>query len=170
MTTLELKCNIDGIDNYYSARTNHDTDSGVDLYTTGDIDIYPGETKIIDLGVSSRMIRGDGGDTMGYYIYPRSSISKTPLVLANSVGIIDKDYRGPLKIALKYIPTKEVLEYVKDPGGNNSNSLNEFVYTIVKGTRLVQICSPDLKPVILKIVNSLDSTARGDGGFGSTGV
>ena len=31
MTTLELKCNIDGIDNYYSARTNHDTDSGVDF-------------------------------------------------------------------------------------------------------------------------------------------
>ncbi len=170
MTTLELHCKSIGLDAYYRDRTNYSSDSGVDLYMTKDINIYPGETKIIDLEVSSRMICGDNRDTMGYYMYPRSSISKTPLILANSVGIIDKDYRGNLKIALKYIPTMEILEYVKDPGSNNSNSLNDFVYTIKKGSRLVQICSPDLKPITLKLVDSLDTTERGEDGFGSTGV
>ena len=36
---------------------------------------------------------------IGYYLYPRSSISKTPLILANSVGIIDSGYRGNIKAA-----------------------------------------------------------------------
>ena len=178
MTILNLKCNVPGIEDFYLSRLNHESDSGVDLYITEDITIYPGETKIIDLGVSSKMTYEGSNDTIGYYMYPRSSISKTPLVLANGTGIIDKDYRGNLKIALKYVPTNQILESIINNNKNVSNSntntsdslLESYSYTIKKGIRLVQICAPDLKPVKLKLVETLDSTERGTGGFGSTGL
>jgi dUTP pyrophosphatase len=87
----------------------------------------------------------------GYYLYPRSSISKTPLRLANSVGIIDSGYRGDI------IGMFDVQED----------------YSIEQYTRLLQICSPTLQPIHVTIVNNieeLETTARGSGGFGSTGI
>ena len=90
-----------------------------------------------------------------YYLYPRSSISKTPLLCANSVGIIDRDYRGNIMGKVRYLPFD--LE-AKDP------------YLVDKGTRLFQICSPDLHPIKVKLVDQLTETSRGEGGFGSTGV
>jgi len=86
-----------------------------------------------------------------YCIYSRSSISKTPLMLANSVGIMDAGYRGECKAALKNISNNE--------------------YVIQPYTRLVQACRPDLAPFGVRIVNeAFDTTARGSGGFGSTGL
>ena len=76
-------------------------------------------------------------------------MSKTPLRLANSVGIIDQGYRGNILAAV-------------DNNGPN-------IYQIKKGQRLFQICSPDLTPMLVKIVQELDKTERGSGGFGSTG-
>jgi dUTP pyrophosphatase len=85
-----------------------------------------------------------------YYIYPRSSINKTKLRLANSVGIIDAGYRGELMIALDNISNEPV-------------EIEPF-------SRLVQVCMPDLNPFGVKIVNKdFDKTKRGEGGFGSTG-
>ena len=84
-----------------------------------------------------------------FYIYPRSSISKTPLRLANSVGIVDSGYRGNLMLAL--------------------DNIKQAPYTIRKGQRLAQICSPHLSPIFFSIVESLSETERGSGGFGSTG-
>jgi dUTP pyrophosphatase len=89
----------------------------------------------------------------GFYIYPRSSIYKTPLRLANSVGIIDAGYRGHI-IAMF------------DKNKNN----NEF--TVKRGERLVQICAPSLMPIVPILVDEYDinfGTGRGAGGFGSTG-
>lgn len=83
-----------------------------------------------------------------FYLYPRSSISSTPLRLANSVGIIDSGYRGEIKACF-------------DCGEP---------YTLKKYQRVVQVCTPTLEPMFVQVVNSLSSTARGGGGFGSTGV
>ncbi len=92
---------------------------------------------------------------VSYYLYPRSSMSKTPYRLANSVGIIDSGYRGNIIAAL-------------DESGNEDSAF----YTLDKNIRLVQICAPDLRPVIVQIVDSeedlSDPTERGSGGFGST--
>jgi dUTP pyrophosphatase len=88
-----------------------------------------------------------------YYLYARSSISKTPLMLHNSVGIIDSTYRGDIIAALRYVP------YHND----KSN------YVLEKGTRLMQICSRDLSPFKISFSNSLSQTERGEGGFGSSG-
>ena len=87
----------------------------------------------------------------GYYMYPRSSISKTCFRLANSVGIIDAGYRGAL------IGMVDVV-YEMD-------SLCVHAYD-----KLFQICAPQLAPVLVNIVDDLGvATSRGEGGFGSTG-
>jgi len=87
----------------------------------------------------------------GFYVYPRSSISKTPLLLANHVGIIDSGYRGELIAALRSF---------------------EAGYVIPEKTRLLQICHPTLCPVYVVLVDEpeISVTERGSGGFGSTGV
>lgn len=94
-----------------------------------------------------------------YYTYARSSISKTPLRLANNQGIIDAGYRGPL-IGMFDCIHRDV---------NNV----ECDYYMEPYSRLLQVCAPSLIPVYVKIVNSFDElgglTARGSGGFGSTG-
>jgi dUTP pyrophosphatase len=81
---------------------------------------------------------------VSYYLYPRSSISSTSMILKNSVGIIDAGYRGNLKAK---VSSEQVAE---------------------KGSRYFQICAPDLKPIRVKVVDELTSTTRNTGGFGST--
>ena len=139
----------------------HPGDSGLDLYILEDIDISPGETKLVDLGIQCEMLQNT--NNLSYYLYPRSSISKTPLIMANHVGIIDAGYRGNIKVALKYIPTqKDLLDLCY-------NKIFHSKYTIKAGTRLVQICSPNLSPFDFKLTDTLSETSRSTGGFGSTG-
>lgn len=98
-------------------------------------------------------------DYLSYYLYPRSSISKTPLRLSNSVGIIDSGYRG------------NIIAKVDNYGA--INWVHGYEYILNTFERLFQICSGDLKPFDeIKIMDSLDDymeTNRGTGGFGSTG-
>ena len=145
-------------------------DSGLDLYVLEDTEISLGETVFIDLGIQCEMLKNN--KNVGYYLYPRSSISKTPLILANSVGIIDAGYRGNIKAAVKYIPDDSFFKLL-EKGENPSlwaGRTTPSVYTIKKGTRLFQICSADLSPFKTTLVNSLSSSERGEGGFGSTGI
>jgi dUTP pyrophosphatase len=89
-------------------------------------------------------------------MYPRSSISKTILRLANATGIIDSGYRGHLMGMFDLINLSENEEYV-----------------IEKYDRLLQICAPGLVPIVVEVVNTIaelgSQTERGAGGFGSTG-
>ena len=78
--------------------------------------------------------------------------------MANSVGIIDSEYRGNIMAKVRNIPIKEKIVGNRD------------IFTIEKGTRLFQICSPDLSPLKVKCVDELSTTSRGSGGFGSTGL
>ena len=87
----------------------------------------------------------------GYYIHPRSSLSKTQLRLANSTGIIDSSYTGNLI---------GMLDVVGEPQ----------TYIVLKYDRLLQICAPGLVPIIVELVETPPAeTVRGAGGFGSTG-
>lgn len=131
-------------------------DSGFDLFIPNDqtFNNYHHSSSIwkplfVDLNVKATMIEND--KCVGFQIYPRSSISKTPLMLANQVGIIDSGYRGSLIAAFRSFQEE---------------------YKIEKHSRLVQICHPTLKPFIVKIVSEdqLSRTERGEGGFGSTGI
>ena len=122
----------------------HDGDAGLDLYVLENIDFEPGETKAIKLGISC-----EPEDGKAYYLFPRSSISKTPLRMANSIGLIDGGYRGEIMAMCDNIKTER--------------------HTIKKGQRLFQICEPNLQPMEILLVDNLDTTLRGGGGFGSTG-
>ena len=125
-------------------------DSGIDLFSPETITVKPGETVKINLQIKCEALHDTIENTnVSYYLYPRSSIVKTPLRLANSVGIIDAGYRG------------NICAFV-------DNIKNE-PYRIDQGTRLFQICSPTLEPIEYTIVNSLSETSRGSGVFGSTG-
>lgn len=97
----------------------------------------------------------------GYYadLRPRSSISKYDLVLANSIGTIDSDYRGELIFKFKSIPYK----FGKAPSYEDQK-----FYDI--GDRIGQIVILPYPKVTFVEVEELSSTDRGDGGFGSSGV
>lgn len=83
---------------------------------------------------------------------PRSSLSKTDYVLANSYGVIDPDYIGEVKFRFKYI------------GIGNPHVLP---YNI--GDRIGQVFLSEVHDILWEKVTELPDTQRGDGGFGSTG-
>jgi len=97
--------------------------------------------------------------------FPRSSISKYNLTLANSIGLIDADYRGEVLLRFKYnwqpedyrIRTDNLLE-----GRVNFDKLYN------KGDKVCQLKITKVENVKFELVDELDSTNRGDGGFGST--
>lgn len=156
--TLEICASTTEAVEYYKNRVNYASDSGVDLYVPEDIQVLSGDTVFVSHQIKCRML-DENGNHVGYYLYPRSSIAKTPVMLANSVGIIDKSYRGNIIAALRYVTRYQDLKSDTQP-----------VYTIEKGSRLVQICGPTLEPIRVKLVDFIDTnTERGEGGFGSTG-
>ena len=163
--TLRIKINptnpnYEFLENYYKGLENkeedgktHKGDSGIDLVTPELYIIHKkNQQKTIDLGISAEMLNQDEYH-VSYYLYPRSSFSNTPLALCNSVGIIDAGYRGNLMARVR-------------------NTSSERDYDAIQGSRLFQICAPDLKPIRVKVIGrdeELSNTTRNTGGFGSTG-
>ena len=143
---LKLQNNIDHID------------AGFDLFAPKDVIMYDYKTNLIDYDIiCSATILKQMHDhrkeiNTGFYMYPRSSISKTPIRLANNVGIIDAGYRGHLMGMFDCL---------------------ESVLTINKFDRHLQICAPGLIPIMVTMVATKEElgvkTARGEGVFGSTG-
>ena len=126
-------------------------DAGFNLICPADLEIEGFGLGKIDLGVKGAMTFITELP-VGYFLYPRSSTgTKTPLRLANSVGVIDAGYRG------NYIAA---FDNIRSAG-----------FKVEKGQKLVQICAPNITyPLRVEIVSELDeSTVRGSGGFGSTG-
>lgn len=138
---------------YKEQKAQNTENSGYDLYVTEDVTFMPYETKFVDHKIKAEMVDAEN-KSIGYYLYPRSSISKTPLILCNSVGIIDAGYRGNIIAALKYIPTSDSAH---------------APYVLKRGTRIVQICQASLLPFDVVFVNQLSESKRGAGGFGSSG-
>ena len=129
--------------------------AGFDLFVPEKTEVHHASSKssMISMDVKCDMIDKDGRST-GYFMFPRSSIAKTPLMLANHTGIIDSGYRGNLIGAFRNLDSSSP------------------VYTVDAYSRLLQICHPALHPIHVIMVeeNELSTTSRGSGGFGSTGV
>lgn len=121
------------------------TDAGADLCSIEDLVISPLERKPVSTGISIEIPEG-------YYgrIAPRSGLAyKNGIdVLA---GVIDSSYRGEIKVIL-------------------FNSDKENYFEIKKGDRIAQLIIEDHFNLEFEIVDDLSYTARGQGGFGSTGV
>jgi dUTP pyrophosphatase len=135
-------------------------DSGFDIFVPhAEVFDTFAKTRFIDMQVKGEMVFFQAAsnriEPCAFMTFPRSSISKTPLMLANHTGIIDSGYRGSLIGAFRCLAFGE-----------------DKKYTVDKFTRLLQICHPSLCPIYVKLVpeNELSITARGSGGFGSTGV
>ena len=132
-------------------------DAGFDILTVAnDILSKPFANKVdFKIVCACKMIyKNDISYNTGFYMYPRSSISKSPLRLANNVGIIEAGYRGHLIGMFDLI--------------------DDHTQHIKKFEKYLQICAPGLIPIFVELVNSKEDlgedTARGDGGFGSTGA
>ena len=118
--------------------------AGLDLYCPFHIKVPADSQKKIPLGVAVEIPK----EYMGLLV-PRSSMSKTPLRCANSVGVIDADYRGELSIAYENISCSD--------------------YMIFRGDRIAQLIILPIAIVDVEEVHSLSETERGIGGYGSTG-
>jgi len=134
---------------------NH-IDAGFDLFSPETKRLTSTSVNKLDYQIICRaeLIDRNSRSNTGFYMYPRSSISKSNIRLANNVGIIDAGYRGHLMGMFDVIYVNEL-------------NINKF-------DRHLQICAPGLIPIIVELVDSKEElgeeTARGDGGFGSTGV
>lgn len=121
--------------------------AGADLYLLTDtpVTLSPGETQLLHTGVAVAIPEGYVG-----LIFARSGLAtKRGLAPANKVGVIDADYRGEIMVALHNHGTEtQVLEH---------------------GERIAQMAILPFLSVAFAEVDDLDETARGNGGFGSTG-
>jgi len=125
-------------------------DAGMDLVAT---DVYMDHegNLVCETGLSMEIPEGHVG-----YIFPRSSISKKILHLANSVGVIDSGYRGPIMV--KFKPTNY---FMMDAVSGKEQ--------YKKGDRVAQIIIMPIPYITFEEVNELSQTIRGEAGFGSTG-
>lgn len=139
---MDIKFNVSSFGTMPTRGTEHS--AGLDLYTPSDITLDPGIPTYVDLGVRVEIPAGHVG-----LLTTRSSMGKHGVTLANSIGIIDADYRGPLGVTLI----------------NNA----AWSQAYLKGDRIAQLV---VLPFLLADpvpVEELTVTERGEGGFGSTG-
>lgn len=124
----------------------HEGDAGADLFLNEDVAINPGETVMVGTGTRIPLPYGTVG-----LVAIRSSVSLMGLGLANHIGAIDAQYRGEIKLALRHY-------------GHDGEPIH-----LSAGERVAQLLVvPILLPTFIEC-ESLDETARGEGGFGSTG-
>lgn len=148
---------------YESHGASHVGDSGFDLFTLDSVDIAAMRTGVLNFGIAIEALT-DSGEPTSFWMVPRSSISKSRLRMANSVGLIDAGYRGPLKA---YVDNFTEVEYSIDEDGKLVASRS--VCTVEEKSRLFQLVAPGLEPITFELVDELSETTRGTGGFGSTG-
>lgn len=146
---------------YYKNETNRSkSNAGYDLYVCDVDNTETKGVKMLSLGVKPRMLHYTKSyeyseeiehiEESHFWLCPRSSIYKKGVMMANSVGIIDSSYRGELKAPVTCV-------------GDCESTLNI-------GDRLFQIVAPGMGWIKeVRIVDKLNTTERGEGGFGSTG-
>ncbi|MGF6882912.1 dUTP pyrophosphatase [Nocardia sp. GAS34] len=124
----------------------HPGDAGVDLCTTEDVILEPGERVLVGTGIAVALPTGTVG-----LIHPRSGLAaKTGLSIVNTPGTVDAGYRGEIKVCL----------INHDP---------RAAITLRRGDRIAQLLVQRVELVEFAEVESLDETARGAGGYGSSG-
>lgn len=124
----------------------HEGDAGLDLYAVGPMEIYPGESALIPIGISLEL-------PIGYeaQIRPRSGLAlKNKVTVLNTPGTIDAGYRGEIGVIL--------INHGKNP------------FMVVSGMKVAQMVIKEVVAVDVIEVDGLNETSRGAGGFGSTGV
>ncbi|WP_448269609.1 dUTP diphosphatase [Nostoc sp. DSM 114159] len=124
----------------------HEGDAGLDLFSTVETVIQPGESSLIPVGIIIQLPSRTEAQ-----IRPRSGLAlKHQITVLNSPGTIDEGYRGEIGVIL--------INHGKLP------------FTIEIGMRIAQMVIKPVLSVSIKAIEELDITSRGSGGFGSTGT
>jgi len=124
----------------------HDGDAGLDLYAAADVTLAPFERALVPTGIAAAIPEGHAG-----FVLPRSGLAaRSGLSLVNAPGLIDSHYRGEIKVIAVNLDASTPIE-------------------IRRGDRIAQLVIQPVVRVEVKEADSLDTTARGEGGFGSTG-
>ncbi|MEH2014995.1 dUTP diphosphatase [Nostoc sp.] len=124
----------------------HEGDAGLDLFSTVETVIHPGESSLISTGIMIQLPSRTEAQ-----IRPRSGLAlKHQITVLNSPGTIDEGYRGEIGVIL--------INHGKLP------------FTIEIGMKIAQMVIKPVLSVSIKAIEELDITSRGSGGFGSTGT
>lgn len=118
--------------------------AGMDLYAAKKIHLAPGSIKLVPTGIKVAVPSG-----YELQVRPRSSLAARGIGIANSPGTVDNDYRGEVKVPLI--------------------NFSEHPFLVNKGDRVAQAILAPVVRARIKNVSSVDSTIRGEGGFGHTG-
>jgi len=123
----------------------HPTDAGADLIASENVTILPAEWQLVGTGVVAAIPVGFAG-----FVHSRSGLAALHGVsVLNAPGVIDSDYRGEIKV--------------------NLHNAGMFPVEIKKGHRIAQLIIQRVERPTLVPAKTLNTTARGDGGHGSTG-
>ncbi len=124
----------------------HPGDAGVDLVTTLDLELAPGERRLVPTGVAIALPPGYAA-----FVHPRSGLAaRHGLSIVNAPGTVDAGYRGEIKVLLiNHDPDERV--------------------RLTRGDRIAQLVVQRVEQVRFVEVQLLPGSARGEGGYGSTG-
>jgi dUTP pyrophosphatase len=124
----------------------HQGDAGLDLFAAEDVTLSPGHRSLVGTGVAVAIPEGFAG-----FVQPRSGLAvRQGLSFVNTPGLIDSHYRGEIRVVAVNLDPTSTIE-------------------IRRGDRIAQLVVQRVERCTLVEVDELDDTARGEGGFGSTG-
>jgi dUTP pyrophosphatase len=127
-------------------RCAHETDAGCDLYSRIDVVLRPGERILVPTGIEIAIPQGYAG-----FIQPRSGLAlQHGISIVNSPGLIDSGYRGEVSVILINQDAKKT-------------------FRVRRGDKICQLVIQKVEKPEFQVVDSLDETERGKGGFGSSG-
>jgi len=125
----------------------HEGDAGLDLLSSEDVTLAPGQRTLIGTGIAVAIPEGYAG-----FVQPRSGLAlRHGLSFANTPGLIDSHYRGEIRVIAVNLDRERSIE-------------------IRRGDKIAQLVVQPIVRCELVEAEQLDPTARGEGGFGSTGV
>ncbi|HEX5188877.1 MAG TPA: dUTP diphosphatase [Streptosporangiaceae bacterium] len=124
----------------------HPGDAGVDLYAAADVDLAPGQRAVVPTGIAIAL-----PDGYAAFVHPRSGLAaRHGVTLVNAPGTIDAGYRGEIAVTM-------------------INTDRDAAVSFSRGDRIAQLVIQRVERAVFCEVSALPGSARGEGGFGSTG-
>lgn len=124
----------------------HEGDAGLDIRSAEELTLEPGERAVVSTGFAMALPEGYAA-----FVQPRSGLAaRSGISIVNTPGLIDCHYRGEVKVILV--------------------NLGDEPFQVRRGDRIAQMVVQGVEPADVELVEELDETARGEGGFGSTGI
>jgi dUTP diphosphatase len=124
----------------------HPGDAGADLVAAEDVELAPGERAMVPTGIALAL-----PDGYAAFVHPRSGLAaRLGVTIVNAPGTVDAGYRGEIKVTLLNTDIRSTVR-------------------LQRGDRIAQLVIQRVERAVFHEVETLPGSARGDGGFGSTG-